>query len=162
MMINEVEKIKVELPEEYLNIDISKLLPIDKAILSIEIKKASAINSLKEMEEETYAYDLLQSIIDEYNDMLEIIREHKSDYASNIMDKYNIYDYVPRYEFEVKELDDGKEKYQSHEYCINGLENASGLYIHGYGADKEEAKYNCLRDLDLFIKNISDFRNKLI
>lgn len=79
------------------------------------------------------------------------------------------------YEFNIDFRDDKKEKWQSCEYFINikdTLEtitnNAStnlDINIGGYGYTKDEAKNECIKELDKFIENFNkellEFRKTL-
>lgn len=67
--------------------------------------------------------------------------------------------YRPEYKFKTKEFDDKKGKYQSCEYTIK--EEETQLYIINFGETMEEAKEECIKELDIFIEELLKFRKTL-
>lgn len=69
-----------------------------------------------------------------------------------------------KFNFNTKAFNDGKEKYQSHEFSIAEDHNdpiECGLYLIGYGADAQEAKLDCMEQLDQLIADLIEFRKTL-
>lgn len=69
-----------------------------------------------------------------------------------------------KFNFNTEVFNDGKEKYQSREFSIvedPANRTECGICLIGYGADAQEAKLECIEQLDQLIADLIDFRKTL-